>query len=183
MAIDRDDAIWIGTGEIGGIMMPSFSGGGLMKYDGLNWTILDTSNSEIPGNFVSALAINENGNIWMASIPIGLAIYNPAGIVGLHDEVRPIPEKMTLYQNYPNPFNPSTTINYDLPEQSQVKLAVFDIVGREVITLDQSEKLPGNYEVTWNGLDQSGNPMSTGVYFARLQAGDYSKSIKMLYLK
>ncbi|NQV41801.1 MAG: T9SS type A sorting domain-containing protein [Candidatus Marinimicrobia bacterium] len=95
----------------------------------------------------------------------------------------PLPESYSLNQNYPNPFNPTTTISYSLPEQSSVKLTVFDIRGQEVANLQQVERSPGNYEVQWNGIDQSGNPVSTGVYFARLQAGEYSQTIKMLYLK
>ncbi len=93
------------------------------------------------------------------------------------------PNEYTLYQNHPNPFNPTTTISYDLPEQSMIKLTVFDILGQEVATLQEAEKPPGNYEVQWNGLNQHGNPVSTGVYFCRLQAGNYSKTIKMVYLR
>ena len=93
------------------------------------------------------------------------------------------PTQFQLLQNFPNPFNPTTTITYDLPEQSSVKLTVFDIQGKEVMMLQNAAKPPGNYEVLWNGFDQQGNQVSTGVYFARLQTGDYSKTIKMLYLK
>jgi len=94
-----------------------------------------------------------------------------------------LPSEYTLHQNYPNPFNPSTTISYSLPEQSNVKLTFFDIQGREIMTLQDASQIPGSYEVQWNGMDQQGNHVSTGVYFARLQAGAYSKTIKMLYLK
>ena len=83
----------------------------------------------------------------------------------------------------PNPFNPTTTISYVLPEQSILRLTVFDIQGREVMTLQDESKPAGRYEVQWNGLDQSGNPVSTGVYFVRLQAGDYSRTIKMVILQ
>ncbi|MBC8377337.1 MAG: T9SS type A sorting domain-containing protein [FCB group bacterium] len=183
MAIGMDDDIWIGTGQISGIMMPSFTGNGLIKYDGINWTILDTSNSQIPGNFISALAISENGNIWIATLPEGIAIYNPAGIVGLDDEGEEVPDKKELYQNYPNPFNPSTTIGYELPEKSGVTLIVYNIQGHEIISFHDDSQQPGHYEVQWNGLDRSGNPVSTGVYFARLQAGEFTQTIKMLYLK
>jgi hypothetical protein len=93
------------------------------------------------------------------------------------------PMTISLLQNHPNPFNPSTTISYDLPELSTVSLIVYDIQGREVMTLQDADKPPGNYEVKWNGIDQSGNPVSTGVYFARLQAGVISKTIKMVYLR
>jgi len=93
------------------------------------------------------------------------------------------PETYALKQNFPNPFNPTTTISYTLPELSSVTLTVVDIRGQEVTTLQNSAKPAGNYEVRWNGLDQSGNQVSTGVYFARFQAGSISKSIKMVYLR
>jgi len=93
------------------------------------------------------------------------------------------PSTAILLQNYPNPFNPTTTISYDLPQQSLVKLTVFDIRGQQVAILQEDERPPGNYQVQWNGIDQSGNPVSTGVYFGRLQAGDYTKTIKMVYLQ
>jgi len=105
------------------------------------------------------------------------------GYVGIDDENPNIPLSYSLHQNYPNPFNPTTTISYSLPDQSTVKLTVFDIRGQEVLTLQETEKPPGNYEVQWNGIDHSGNPVSTGVYFCRLKAGSYSQTIKMLYLK
>jgi len=99
--------------------------------------------------------------------------------LGISDLTLPIPH----FSNYPNPFNPSTTIQYELPELSTVVLSIYDIRGREVRTLLEGTKPPGSYEVQWNGVDNSGNPVSTGVYFCRLQAGSYSKTIKMVYLK
>ena len=99
------------------------------------------------------------------------------------DDGQEIPEVYALYQNYPNPFNPTTIIRYALPKTSAVKLTVFDISGREVTTLQDAIKSPGIYEVLWSGMNQSGNQLSTGVYFVRLQAGDYSQAIKMVYLR
>ncbi|NQT61352.1 MAG: T9SS type A sorting domain-containing protein [Candidatus Marinimicrobia bacterium] len=99
------------------------------------------------------------------------------------DEPGIIPAVYSLSQNYPNPFNPTTTISYGLPEQSTVKLTIFDIFGQEVTTLLNTSKPPGSYDVHWNGSDDSGNPVSTGVYFCRLEVGDFSQTIKMLYLK
>jgi len=94
-----------------------------------------------------------------------------------------IPESFGLLQNYPNPFNPTTTISYELPEQASVTLTVYDIRGQEVMRLQDTEKPPGNFQVLWNGLDQSGIPVSTGVYFCRLTAGSYTQTIKMVYLR
>ena len=94
-----------------------------------------------------------------------------------------LPDVSELNQNFPNPFNPTTTISYALSEQSNVNLTIFDIRGKEVTTLEQSDKPPGYYSVQWNDLDQSGERVSTGVYFCRLEAGSFSQTIKMVYLR
>ncbi|NQU67234.1 MAG: T9SS type A sorting domain-containing protein [Candidatus Marinimicrobia bacterium] len=94
-----------------------------------------------------------------------------------------LPKDYSLRQNYPNPFNPTTTISYDLPVQTMVTLTVYDIKGRTITTLTDSHQLPGAYSIQWGGTDDSGIPMSTGLYLCRLQAGDHNKTIKMLLLK
>lgn len=129
-------------------------------------------------DFVSVYLLEDSTFIEIAQIQdwdqtTGLSLYEDETLL----------QKYTLHQNYPNPFNPTTTISYSLSEQSTAKLTIFDIQGREVRTLQDVERPPGNYEVQWNGMDRSGNPVSTGVYFARMQAGDYSKTIKMVYLR
>lgn len=94
-----------------------------------------------------------------------------------------IPEDVQLLSNYPNPFNPITTIRYGLPEAAQVTLFIYDIKGRKVRSLIGEQQAAGSYEYQWNGMDDSGQPVSTGLYLTRLQAGSYTKTIKMLYLK
>jgi hypothetical protein len=89
-----------------------------------------------------------------------------------------LPKRYALDQNYPNPFNPSTTIKYDLPKDSKVSLKVFDILGREVSTLVNGEEKAGFKSVEWNGTG-----FATGVYFFRLQAGDFTATKKLLLLK
>jgi hypothetical protein len=89
----------------------------------------------------------------------------------------------SLAQNFPNPFNPTTTISYDLPEASKVTLTVYDLTGRTIRTLTDTHKPAGSFTDQWNGMNDLGNLVSTGVYFCRIQAGDYSKTIKMVYLK
>jgi M6 family metalloprotease-like protein len=84
---------------------------------------------------------------------------------------------------FPNPFNPSVKVNYDLPERMDVSMIVYDIAGREVARLAQGEQAAGHHQVQWNGEDSSGNPVSTGVYFCRLKAGEISQTMKMVYLK
>lgn len=93
------------------------------------------------------------------------------------------PLEYRLDHNYPNPFNPSTAIRYSIPRQGPVTLQVFDVIGREVATLVQIVQPAGSYEVVWNGTDNSAMPVSTGVYFYRLQAGAFAKTEKMMLLK
>ncbi|MGB3016642.1 MAG: T9SS type A sorting domain-containing protein, partial [Ignavibacteria bacterium] len=83
-----------------------------------------------------------------------------------------------LEQNYPNPFNPRTVIRYNLKEQHNVVLKVFDALGREVRTLVNEQKSPGSHSVSFDG-----SGLSAGVYYYRLNAGEYSDVKKMLLVK
>ena len=91
---------------------------------------------------------------------------------------------------YPNPFNPSTSINYTIPKVISTKgrnlntqLIIYDILGNEIITLVNEEKTSGKYNVSWSGLNNSGNAVSTGVYFARLSVNNQFKNVKLMLLK
>lgn len=90
------------------------------------------------------------------------------------DEEAAVPERYAVSQNYPNPFNPATTIRYDVPERSRVILVVYDDVGRHVVTLLDEEKEAGRYEVGWDGRNDAGHQVGSGVYFYRLFAGSGS---------
>jgi hypothetical protein len=81
-------------------------------------------------------------------------------------------------QNYPNPFNPTTSINYSIPKASSVSLKVYDIIGNEVATLVNEFKNPGNYLVQFDA-----SKLSSGVYFYRIQADDFTSTKKLLLLK
>ena len=85
--------------------------------------------------------------------------------------------------NYPNPFNPSTTISYTVDQPSDIRLTVFTIRGRCVVTLVDRLHAPGIYHIQWDGTDSSGRPLASGVYFYRMEAGDYSVIRKMVLLK
>ncbi len=91
--------------------------------------------------------------------------------------------KLALYQNYPNPFNPSTTISYALPEETHVVLSIFNLEGKLVRTLVNGLVTAGNKELIWNGRDNKGNPLSSGVYLYRLTAGNRTLTKKMVLLK
>jgi len=97
-----------------------------------------------------------------------------------------LPKSFSLSQNFPNPFNPSTTIKYDIPEGKQVhvSLKVYNVRGQLVKDLVNKKNCPaGNYFVFWDGKDESGLPVSSGIYFYRLLAGDFVTTRKMVLLK
>ncbi|MBT4511111.1 MAG: T9SS type A sorting domain-containing protein, partial [Chloroflexi bacterium] len=104
------------------------------------------------------------------------------GYVSIAETVA-LPTEFILDQNYPNPFNPSTTLRYGLPEDSEVSMIIYDIRGNTVRTIESGAQVAGWYEHIWNGMNDDGHPVSTGLYLTRLRAGSYTKTIKMLYLK
>jgi len=90
---------------------------------------------------------------------------------------------MELKQNYPNPFNPTTNISYDLPEDGEVQLSVYNLKGQFVKRLLNKRDSIGPHTVIWDGTDSRGNKCSSGLYYYRLTAGGKSVSKKMLMLK
>jgi len=94
-----------------------------------------------------------------------------------------IPEQFQLYQNYPNPFNPETNIGFRILDFEFVELSVYDILGKEVITLANNKLKAGRHEVQWDGTDAQGNPLSSGVYIYQLKAGSITLSRKMLLIR
>ena len=94
-----------------------------------------------------------------------------------------LPTSFTLYQNYPNPFNPITTIKYDLPIDSEVKITIFNIVGEVVTNLINTHQKSGYKSIQWNATNDKGQPVPSGFYFYTIQADKYKKTNKMLLLK
>jgi len=94
-----------------------------------------------------------------------------------------IPTVFELSQNYPNPFNPSTSIIYEISEESIVSIIIYDLMGNEVKTLVNEDKPVGQYQVNWDGKDNLGNSVSGGTYFYKFQTGDFIQARKMVLLK
>jgi flagellar hook assembly protein FlgD len=99
------------------------------------------------------------------------------------------PEYFQIYQNYPNPFNPATTISYTVPEQSSVNITIYDIQGRTIKSFMIGAQSPGYQRVVWNGTNNFGNSVSSGIYIYRVtvlslkNGSGLSKSAKMTLLK
>jgi hypothetical protein len=146
--------------------------GGLVKLDtnGLAAVTLD---------FV-CLPCHQSGDVAWAS---GWAVDIHTN--GLTDvgEFAELPTDFELLQNYPNPFNPTTVISFSLPQKEKVRLEVYDVLGKLVVTLMNEELSPGSHEVVWNGQSENGSIVSSGVYLYKLRAGQFSSVKKMLLLE
>jgi|GEM_PF-4427732 len=107
----------------------------------------------------------------------------PYAIENSTAEFSGVPNEFMLYHSYPNPFNPTTTIPYDIASESFVTITIFDILGREVTTLVNEKKMPGKYQMRWNGKSNSYTQLSSGVYFVRLRAGSFTSLKKITLIK
>ncbi len=121
------------------------------------------------------------------SIPVTLKIDTTTSVP---QEIEQTPYIFELNQNYPNPFNPTTTIPFRAGSKKLVArspihttLIIYNILGQKVKTLMDEDKLPGNYQVIWDGKDQRGNEVSSGIYFYQLKAGNYKETKKMSLLR
>ena len=109
--------------------------------------------------------------------------FEPQATTGIADESGAIPARTTLNGNVPNPFNPVTTIRFELREKTAVELLVYDIRGRLVSTLIRGPVAAGRHQIVWQGRDDSGEPLPSGVYLCRMNANGESRTRKMLMLK
>ena len=94
-----------------------------------------------------------------------------------------LPSSFKLHQNYPNPFNPTTTIKYDIPKLSEVRIVVHDLMGRQVATLLNDTKPAGYHKVIWDGTNQFGDDVSSGMYTFSIHSKEYNFSKKMIFIK
>ena len=108
-------------------------------------------------------------------------LIDAGGVLSIHGDV--IPDVYALHQNYPNPFNPTTILRYDLPEDTQVRITIYDIMGREVRTLFNNQQNAGYKSVNWNATNNRGQPISAGVYLYSIEAGGFRQTKKMILLK
>ena len=98
-------------------------------------------------------------------------------------EVKVIPGAFALHQNFPNPFNPSTEIRFDLPEAGNVNLAIYNLMGQKIRTLSSDNMTPGYHAIIWDGTNDIGSQVATGMYFYSIQSSEFQATKKMLFLK
>ncbi|MGB7062431.1 MAG: FlgD immunoglobulin-like domain containing protein [Candidatus Zixiibacteriota bacterium] len=152
----------------------------------------------IAPNDTSVLTISTHPSTplgWYELLIRGIAIPKEESTTIVHLEVREetgvedwadnlnTPKRFALFQNHPNPFNPETKISYYLPTASHVRLTVYNILGQKVRTLFDGHQDSGNHTVVWDGRRDDGTPLSSGIYFYRMQAGDFRETKKMSLMK
>ena len=137
--------------------------------------LVDFDSDEVrPGGF-DLLVENPDGQTFVRSDGVfrsGQVVDTPPGTSN--------PRGFALRQNFPNPFNPATTIRFEVPRDASVELAIFDLRGRRVVTLHQGPIEAGYHDVRWEGRDDSGRAVASGLYFARLTGPGFSDARKMM---
>jgi photosystem II stability/assembly factor-like uncharacterized protein len=150
--------------------------------DGLSWTQVD--------NLAHGQAAFVSGRVgWSSGVNDSIYKWDNNLLVTSVGKSKGVVEGFRLEQNYPNPFNPSTQISYSLPDAGRVSLVIYDVLGREIAALADEFKQAGRYTVTWNSTQNSGIPVSSGVYFARLRVMNdlggvkFTKTTRLLLMK
>jgi hypothetical protein len=151
---------------------------------------IDTGTPDTTGLNLPLYDIDGNERIFdgdgngIAIVDMGAYEY-AANVVMAYDWHIASPEKYRLYPNYPNPFNPTTTINFDIPvgTYNYTSLRIYDITGKLIKTLINGEKEPGYHSVSWNGRDKTGQEVSSGLYFYRLESENFMETKQCLLVK
>lgn len=158
----------------GNIYASALGGGVYFSSDNGNyWSTLD---SGITANSVFTFEVDNSGHLFAGTW--GNSIFRSVNTTGIKDQIFKTPISYELYQNYPNPFNPSTIIKYTISKSSFVSLIIYDLLGKEIATLVNEEKQIGNYEIEFDGSN-----LASGVYFYRMQAGNFIATKKFILIK
>ena len=140
----------------------------------------DTSYSDVnfsanQANYYRIAAVDHAGNISEYSAVV------EAAVLSIVENM--VPEIFALHQNYPNPFNPTTQIRYDLPEEQNVTIAIYDVMGRNIRTLMNERQTAGYHSVRWDAKNDMGESVAAGMYIYTIQAGEFRATKKMVLLK
>ncbi|MFQ6605912.1 MAG: T9SS type A sorting domain-containing protein [Fidelibacterota bacterium] len=164
------------------------------SFDGSTWFLIDSMNITAPiginhmqqslqdyigeNTFYFRMIIRKDSSEDIAYRIGNILFHTDSTLVGVDNDTPALPDHYALYQNYPNPFNPVTTIRYELPEQTAVKLVVYDVLGQEVAVLINEQQASGIREVKFDARE-----LASGIYFYRLSTPTFTKTRKLVVLK
>lgn len=166
LMLDQNGTVWYGAN------------GGLAKIINGEFSLYNTSNSGIAGDYLNTLSDDTDGKIWIGTSNYGISIFDPSFVSSVRDNKSSLPATFKLSQNYPNPFNPSTNIQYSIPEDGNVKLTIYDIVGNEIETIVNEFEFAGNYKINYINVN-----LASGVYIYKMVSGKFSDAKKMIFIK
>lgn len=166
---DSQGNVWFGTW------------GGICKFDGATWTTYTDTNALL-SNEITSITVDLDDTIWASMYENGICclVRNPLAV---NENQTILPETIRIEGNHPNPFNLSTTISFTIPRPERVELSLYSITGQRVRTLLSGEMTAGMHSSVWDGKDDMGNFVSSGIYFSRLTSGKHVTTGKMLLLK
>jgi hypothetical protein len=113
----------------------------------------------------------------------GAGVFSTNVITYVNSPSEPSPQNFELLQNYPNPFNPVTTISFTIPKQEYVTLTVYSVLGQEVAQIFKGYETAGTHSIKWNGTNNQGIPLASGMYICRITAGTFTSHIKMTLIR
>jgi len=145
-------------------------------------SVLDLSSVSLSdsGRYVCKITNTIATDLTLYSRPVHVTVQTGVQVI---DDTEIIPKQFVLKQNYPNPFNPITEINYNLPKSVHVYLSVINARGQKVKILKDDTQPAGFHTVQWDATDENGTRLASGMYFCRIQAGEFKKSIKIMILR
>lgn len=147
--------------------------------NGVNWIKMTSEDSIYTISDMDGVKLNNKIYMWAAYPGKVLKLVDSAVVIGINNEGSIIPDKYKLEQNFPNPFNPNSIIRYAIPKNSYVTIKIYDLQGREIsVILNNEFKSAGKYSVNFNGVN-----FASGVYFYRIEVGDFVQSKKMVLVK
>ena len=203
--VDRDGKpdIYLAGNNFGSILDIEYDGGPVTSVDSYSFyvTAIDANDEVDGGHFarpanIQLVDMDGDGHLeilaivpWSGANPVdnllGLYVFEYdntlTGIEGRFSDQ--LPKSIALHQNFPNPFNPQTSIMYDVPATANVSLRIYDLLGRNVVTLVNEQKNAGSYIVEWNGKNSSEIQVTSGIYFYRLEVGQVTTTKKMVLLR
>ena len=185
---DRSEALNLGFADLGGESNPALNTAG-QRVEALK---LAFSIDQNPQSLVANIRVrvdNRAGSVIFGYadgltgvspvVKEGSITIDPTGIA---DQAL-LPTEVALKQNYPNPFNPTTEIEFALPQAGPAKLTVFNVLGQQVRSLLSGQQEAGFHKVIWDGRDNSNTEVPSGTYFYKLEADNFSQTMKMVFLK
>jgi hypothetical protein len=155
----------------------------------MQWNIVDNElrvamagSTPLPSGSVAAIMVRMKSRESRLNFSADAMLNETAQSLGAV-EIAAVPTEFALAQNYPNPFNPSTTIKYQIANDANVNLVIYNLQGQQIRTLVAKEQKAGYYSVVWDGRNEAGQTVSSGLYLYRVQAGSFVATHKMLMIK